>query len=315
MNKGRNTALVVVIVIIIIGAFLWYNRNATWLAPLLGSNTTATQSVSGQATYVCDAGKTIAAIYYSGTTTASTGAGQPPTPNGSVALALSDGRNLTLPQTISGSGIRYANADESIVFWSKGNTAFMTEGTGDNPPQTFTNCMAVSNMSGQESWSVFASSSLGYTIKYPTGFTATTSYSYEALGPGKAINGVKFTIPSSAATGTNLSTDSYVSVEQLPTKAANCSAALFLGTQVGSTTQVTDKGVTYSMATGSDAAAGNRYDETVYAIPGSSQCTAVRYFIHYGAIGNYPSGSVREFDEAALTAQFDAIRESLVLNK
>jgi membrane-bound inhibitor of C-type lysozyme len=45
-----------------------------------------------------------------------------------VSLVLSDGRELTLPQTISGSGARYANSDESIVFWNKGDTAFIQEG-------------------------------------------------------------------------------------------------------------------------------------------------------------------------------------------
>ena len=29
---------------------------------------------------------------------------------------------------MSGSGARYANKDESFVFWNKGNTAFITEG-------------------------------------------------------------------------------------------------------------------------------------------------------------------------------------------
>jgi membrane-bound inhibitor of C-type lysozyme len=33
-----------------------------------------------------------------------------------------------LPQAPSASGARYANGDESIVFWNKGNTAFIEEG-------------------------------------------------------------------------------------------------------------------------------------------------------------------------------------------
>ena len=40
---------------------------------------------------------------------------------------LSDGRKLTLPQALSGSGARYANADDSFVFWNKGYTAFIDE--------------------------------------------------------------------------------------------------------------------------------------------------------------------------------------------
>ena len=55
----------------------------------------------------------------------------------SVKLTLSDGRNLTLPQTTSGSGARYASEGDKIVFWNKGNTAFIEEGG----KQTFTNCV------------------------------------------------------------------------------------------------------------------------------------------------------------------------------
>ena len=44
-----------------------------------------------------------------------------------MRLVLSDGRKLSLPQAMSGSGARYANRDESIVFWNKGDTAFLDE--------------------------------------------------------------------------------------------------------------------------------------------------------------------------------------------
>lgn len=36
-------------------------------------------------------------------------------------------RKLSLPRAMSGSGARYANSDESAVFWNKGETAFLTE--------------------------------------------------------------------------------------------------------------------------------------------------------------------------------------------
>jgi membrane-bound inhibitor of C-type lysozyme len=74
--------------------------------------------------YACADGKTIEATYYAD----------------KVDLILSDGRGLTLPQTMSGSGIRYADAGEIFVFWSKGDTAFATEGDPDKP--TFADCAA-----------------------------------------------------------------------------------------------------------------------------------------------------------------------------
>ncbi len=55
-----------------------------------------------------------------------------------VRLALSDGRSMTLPQVIAASGARYANQDESFVFWNKGNGAFVQEG-GDMV--TYADCL------------------------------------------------------------------------------------------------------------------------------------------------------------------------------
>ncbi len=82
----------------------------------------AAEDVIARVDYACAGGKTIAATYYAD----------------KVDIVLSDGRSLTLPQTISGSGTRYANADESVVFWSKGNDAFVTEGDADTP--TYADC-------------------------------------------------------------------------------------------------------------------------------------------------------------------------------
>lgn len=72
--------------------------------------------------YSCTGGKTIFAAYYSN----------------NVQLILSDKRAIILPHTISASGVRYANADESIVFWNKGNTAFIDETSG----RTYDGCTA-----------------------------------------------------------------------------------------------------------------------------------------------------------------------------
>jgi len=54
-----------------------------------------------------------------------------------VKLKLSDGRELILPQTISASGARYANADETFIFWNKGNGAFIEE----NEFTTYQDCV------------------------------------------------------------------------------------------------------------------------------------------------------------------------------
>jgi hypothetical protein len=158
--------------------------------------------------------------------------------------------------------------------------------------------------------SEYASTTMGITIKYPQGYIVDEKHANTSVSPTKPILGVRFTIPAQVATGTNLSADSYLSVEQLP-RATACTGDIFISANVKAI-PVTDGTVSYSVATSSEAAAGNRYDEYLFALSGSKPCTAVRYYIHSTAIGNYPVGSVREFNQQALLAEFDAIRQSLV---
>ena len=87
--------------------------------------------------YSCAEGKSLSAEYFDGPTrTAPDGR---PIPGGRVILTLADGKKLTLPQNLSGSGIRYANAGETFVFWSKGDTAFVEEGAGQTV--TYKDCL------------------------------------------------------------------------------------------------------------------------------------------------------------------------------
>lgn len=75
------------------------------------------------ASYKCDGGKTINSLFF----------------DNKAELTLSDGRNLLLMQGISADGVRYTNSDESITFWTKGNTAFVQEGPTDTT--TYQNCV------------------------------------------------------------------------------------------------------------------------------------------------------------------------------
>ena len=156
----------------------------------------------------------------------------------------------------------------------------------------------------------YASSTLGVSLKYPRDFTLDSTYAYTGF-PKKPILGVKFTIPGSMATGTNLSSDTGISVEQLP-RAKNCTGDIYIVDNV-KPVEMTVGSTTYSVATTSGAGAGNFYEELVYAISDSQPCTALRYFIHSMNIGNFEPGVVREFDRAALLNAFDKIRQSLVL--
>ena len=107
------------------------------IAFLLAASPAAAQPAAS-VQYRCDGGRSLSADYFNGPLrTAPDGR---PIPGGRVDLVLGDGRRLSLPQTLSGSGIRYANGDESIVFWSKGDGAFLEE--RPNQAVTYANCTA-----------------------------------------------------------------------------------------------------------------------------------------------------------------------------
>jgi len=291
--KGSRAwiAWVIVAALVVVGVLLLVYRDSPGLAKFLGARIELPTSAG---TYVCDDGRTIAATFY----TAASG--------GRVSLILSDGRTLVLPQTVAASGARYAK-DETFVFWNKGNTAFIEEGVDHK--QTYAGCVTA-DTSIEQGWNTFASSTLGVSVRYPEGYTA-KPYTYD-IGQKKSY-GVKFTVPKGYSEGNNLSSDTGVSIETLPV--SSCSAAVFLPKMLNrKELLITDKGVDYVVATSTDAAAGNRYEELVYALRGSNPCVVVRYFIHFGNIQNYDS-EVQEFDRAALVQEFDQIRQSLMLGQ
>lgn len=155
----------------------------------------------------------------------------------------------------------------------------------------------------------YASSTLSF--EYPADATLVDPYSYP-FGETKTIDGVAVLVTKDLVTGTNLSDDSRVSVEVLP-RATTCTADIFLMANVTASTQMLG-GKEYSVASSTDAGAGNLYEEFVFALPGSKPCTAVRYFLHSANIANFEPGAAQEFDRAKVLAQFDAVRDSLRLN-
>ena len=150
-----------------------------------------------------------------------------------------------------------------------------------------------------------------FALQYPPEYALGEAYAYDQFGPKKLIHGVSLAIPAAMATGTTLSAGTDLSVEQLP-RAKKCTGDIFINADVKTQT-VTEGGIDYSFATTSGAAAGNRYEEQVYALATSSPCTAVRYYIHSTDIGAYPAGTVREFDRITLIDAFDTIRRSVIM--
>lgn len=143
--SGRSTITTVVIVVILIALCLlaWAYRNTPPFSNLFGSDVGTlaaldTQKPFNTVSYSCDQGKTIIAEYYDGET--HTGDNGMPVGGGHVVLTLTGGQMMSLPHVVSADGARYANTDESFVFWTKGDGAFIQEGA--NSTQTYTNCVA-----------------------------------------------------------------------------------------------------------------------------------------------------------------------------
>ncbi len=159
-----------------------------------------------------------------------------------------------------------------------------------------------------DGWQAYESQAHAFAVRYPEGWTVQPDYEYANLGPGSYVPGVLFKVPASLTAGTNLSSDTGMSVEVLGS--GECRAATFLGNVAGRDRVVEPNGREWDVAKGGGAAAGNLYDETVYATAANGRCYGLRLFLHSGNIGNYEPGAVTEFDRAALEAVFAQFRAS-----
>lgn len=100
--------------IIVIGAAVVVMAYLGWMMNKEISQLKMNASDSSQissVSYACAGGATIQAQFF----------------DDKAELELGDGRSLLLMQGIAASGVRYTNSDESIAFWTKGNTAFLEE--------------------------------------------------------------------------------------------------------------------------------------------------------------------------------------------
>lgn len=117
-NKVTKLSQVVAVVLFVLVFFVGFQLGRKFeMQFILG------EPVTGFVQFNCDGGKTVSAQFY----------------KNFVHLEFGWQKTLYLPQTISADGGRYANSDESVVFWNKGNTAFVSEGNPDNI--TYKNCV------------------------------------------------------------------------------------------------------------------------------------------------------------------------------
>jgi len=134
--------VIIVILVIIVLLLILASFGTSSLPPTTTGSGVASTTQTVEAKYSCDASKSIDATYFNATTSTTTG--------NTVQIALSDGRQMTLAQTISADGARYSNGNpqlaegqpgaETFVFWSKGNGAFAEE----SGSTTYNNCLTSS---------------------------------------------------------------------------------------------------------------------------------------------------------------------------
>lgn len=153
----------------------------------------------------------------------------------------------------------------------------------------------------------YASSTMRIAVQYPPEFNVQEQYAYTRVSPTKPISGVKFLVPASFTEGNNLAPDSGISIEQLP-RANTCTGDIYLKANVRAQ-QATEGAVSYSLATSSETVGSDTFEEMVFAVPSSSPCVAVRYFLHSVAAGT----STTSYDRATVVSAFDEIRRSLVI--
>lgn len=126
MEKKIITLSIVLIVLVVAG--IWYLNQPPKIVPSsLENNVPVAEAPTANvivATFDCDNGITVKASFDNN---------EPQ----KVSLEISDGRKVELPRAMSGSGARYANKEESFVFWNKGDTAFIEE----NGTTTITGCL------------------------------------------------------------------------------------------------------------------------------------------------------------------------------
>ena len=225
-----------------------------------------------------------------------------------VSLSLKDGRNITLPQTISGSGIRYELG--TTTFSSKGDNAFLTE----NNIQTYSNCVS-GNQTTNQDINTYTNSSKTFSFSYPNKFILSggdIGYSQDwAIGSsnlGILLTVVK--IPQSFLPKTNFGDAKFtVGTSADPDAIKNCLTPNDGNT--GTTSEVLINSRKFTKTEFTDVGAGNYYDTTSYRTLYNDQCYSIEYTIHSTNIFNYsPDQGIKEFNKTDITLILENIARS-----
>ncbi len=287
MNKKNIIwiVLIVLVFIIIVTSFYYFGRQKQ---PQISS--VSAETSTNVVTYYCKEGVIIASYGKS-----------------SVRLALKDGRAVTLPQTMSGSGIRYELGP--ITFGSKGDNASLTENNID----TYTNCVAGTETTSGDI-NTYIDYSKTFSFSYPNQLTLSggdIGYSPDwrenATSLGFLLAVVN--VPKSFLPNTNFGEAKFtIGTSVSPEAIKNCLVAdnggVNHGTIIIGSNEVTK-------VTSTDVGAGQHYDTTSYRTIYNNQCYAIEYTIHSSNIDNYPPDQgIKEFDKSKIDGIFEDMVQS-----
>lgn len=238
------------------------------------------------ATYYCEEGAIVAD--YSST---------------SVALSLSDGRQMILSHTISADGARYEMNGK--IFWNKGDNAFMTEGN----KTTYSNCVAGIEKQIDSKEINYTDASKTFSFSFPDQFMLSGELGYsqdwqtESTSSGLLL--AEIMIQKNFMPKTNFGESRFtIGVSSNPDAVKNCLVAEFPNMETKSIATI--NGVQFTKLHFTDAGAGNFYDTTSYRAIRNSQCYAIEYTIHSMNIYNYsPDQGVTAFDQAKVQNIFE----------
>lgn len=291
MKTSTLLGILLILIVLAAGVYqLMYSREP-------GGNTTASNpATTNVVSYFCQEGKLSASFS-----------------KDAVALTYPDGTVMNMPHAMSADGGRYeatSTAGADVVFWSKGDSAFVTE----NGKNTYTGCVAGS-VAQTTGGNTFTDQSKTFSIAYPVVAVLsggegdyTQSWMQSATTSGLLL--AKLLIPRAFEPNTNF-LDAQLTVGASADPSAVAACAKSPSNENVKQEEASINGVKFSKVRYSDAGAGNIYDVTSYRTVRSDQCYAVEFVVHTTHVENYPkSAGITAYDDAKIRGVLDTAVQS-----
>lgn len=152
----------------------------------------------------------------------------------------------------------------------------------------------------------YQNSQLGFSMWYPE-TAAASNVNFDGYLPLTQTPVVSFVLPSSMYKGTNLGEAGvYIGATTTLAIVSSCTQTMPNSGETAAGTELINGG-TFAVFNASDAGAGNFYESKIYRTVQNNACLEIVELLHSGNIGNYPAGTVTEFDHAAFSGILDAI--------